>query len=143
MSSSLSTAIASEIARVTARSAELFERHASLSTVEQNELHGLWDYGKRLAFINVFLVVAQPAPMSSTDLSGTEAAFRSAVAKHGSATDDNLAAVSLIHLAQDEREGVSLRLGPLGQPLGDLFLYAGHVLATAEIFSHNLPCRTE
>jgi len=132
------TAIASEIARVTARAAELFDRNASLSPVERDELYGLWDYGKRLAFINVFLAVAQPAPMSSADVSATEAAFRSAVAKHGSATDDNLAAFSQVHLAQDEREGVSLRLGPLGQPLGDLLLDAVDVVGTAEFFASHL-----
>ncbi|MBL8741988.1 MAG: hypothetical protein JNK04_12865, partial [Myxococcales bacterium] len=66
-----------------------------------------------------------------------EEAFRNAVVKHGSATDDNLAAASAVFLRADRHE-MSLRVGRTGPPLGRLLLDAHDVIGSADFFNEKL-----
>lgn len=139
---SLSSAFEQELDRVSARAHDLWLRQRDLSPRETAEMYGLWEYEKRLRLLRVLLTIADPRRSVEPDaLRALDGAFRDAVVRHGSATDDNLRAASrvTVQVCSDEHTSeLSLEIEPSGPSLGALLLGACDVLGTAEFFDKQL-----
>jgi hypothetical protein len=129
-------ALSDETRRVSARSRLLFNRSGELSPTEYSEMCGLWEYERRLNLIQALLTIAQSG-LASGSLQDEEKRFRMGVVKHGSATDDNIAAAASVFLRRDGKE-TALRVGRAGPPLGGLLVEASDVIGSAEFFKANL-----
>ena len=145
---SLSGLVERELTRVSLEAQKLSKRRPHLDERDEQSLHDLWEYEKRLRFLNVFAAMADPQhPIGSDTLVHIQSSFREALIKYGSATEDNLRAAHAISLglrrtASGESE-LALQLGSSPTTVADLLLRVCDIVGTTDFYSEHLSDVTE
>lgn len=139
----LTDALERELTRVSEEAAAIWERRPRFDEHEQQMLHDLWAYQKRLRFLRVLAAVADPRqPVDPDSLEQLDKRFRDAITAFGSATEDNVraaAAVSL-RLRRSPRGPAELafEVGPSAVMLADVLLSLCDLVGTADFYRQHL-----
>lgn len=139
----LATVLEQELERASEKARAIWQSGPPFGPQDEQTLHRLWEYEKRLRFLQVFAAMADPCyPVDPAALSRIEARFRDALVAYGSATEDNLRAARAVSLKLKESEDVtgelSVHIEGSSTAIHDIVLELCDTVGTAEFYNLHL-----